>query len=255
MKICLKKRAGCFFGLKFSTTALFLLTLVLQKFCLTAAELHPRDKNHRGLVQNGEFSYYPENRLGNGLYREGKLLASESGRLIFEALEIRDTNSVVYLYSDPSNELHLGLVNDEGDGNGRLKSVDAEFYEYTNNDIGYQRIFRLLNGAIVPVLEKIRTGTGVTLSDTHAVFYHIIKSGSTKVTTETGEEVETWSFTFRLHLTKRGQKGVVTLFGMDVQDKMASLKLFWKDEHTLVVSKSTGMQMLFDLKNYASKIF
>ena len=255
MIICLKKRASCLFGLKISTTALFLLTLVIPGFCLTAAELHPRDENHRGLVQNGEFSYYPENRLGNGLYREGKLLASESGRLIVDALEIRDTNSVVYLYSDPSNELHLGLVNDEGDGIGRLKSVDAEFYEYTNNDIGYQRIFRLLNGSIVPVLEKIRTGTGVTLSDTHAVFYHIIKSGSTKVTTETGEEFETWSFTFRLHLTKRGQKGVVTLFGMDVQDQMASLKLFWKDEHTLGVRKSTGMQMLFDLKNYAPKMF
>ena len=255
MKLCIINKISCIFWLNYRLTTIFLLLLFLPGICIKATEIHNRDENHRGLLHKNGFSYFPENRLGNGLYREGKLLVSKTGNLIFDAIEIRNTNSVVFLYSDPNKNLHLGLVNGEGDGNGRFKQIDAEFYEYTNNDIGYQRIFRLLKGKIVPVLENLRTGTGVTLSKTHAVFYHIAESGTTIIKTESGDETKAWIFKFRLHLTKRGHNSVITFYGLPIEDQMPTINLFWKDENILVVQKSNGKQLLFNLRNLAPQMF
>ena len=210
--------------LMFCVSFLIVISLIINP--IKGVELHPRDATHRGVVDEGGFTFFPENRLGNGLYREGKLLASKTGRSIISAKLIRGTNSVVYLYTALSDELGLGLVNGMEDGTGRLKRVDTEFYEYSNQEIGYQRIFRVLNRQIIAVLDNLRTGTGVTLSDTHAVFYHIVDSSSIMVEGDSGEQVSVWNYKFRLHLARRGKPGVVNLYQFTIEDQSLRLNLF-----------------------------
>ena len=147
---------------------------------LHAIEIQPRDEKHLGVVTEGDFIIYPQNRLGNGLYRDKILLISQTDQRIIGSQPIKGTKSVVYLYQDHNDEFGLGLINGENEGIGRLKKVGAEFYEFSNNEIGYQRIFRILKGRVIPVLDNLRTATGVTLSETHAVFYHITESSSSQ---------------------------------------------------------------------------
>ena len=220
-----------------------------------SAEIFKRDQNHRGLVYKNDFSYFPENRMGNGLYRDNNLLISKPNITIFDALLIKNTNSVIFLYENELSKLELGLYNNEKDGNGRFKKINDEFYEYTNNAIGYQRIFRLINKKIIPVLEKLRTGTGVTLSKDHAVFYHIAQSGNTIIKDENGSETTFWNYKFRLHLTKKGNEKIMTIYNFLLEDSMPSLGLVWKNTNVLEVTKSNGKIVLINLKDVLPEMF
>jgi len=70
-----------------------------------------------------------------------------------------------------------------------------------------------------------------------------------------GEQVPVWIYKFRLHLARRGQSGVVTLYQFTIEDQSLRLKLFWKDKHVLGLRKSSGEQLFFDIKAYAPLMF
>ena len=49
---------------------------------LHAIEIQPRDEKHLGVVSEGDFIIYPQNRLGNGLYLDNILLVSQINQRI-----------------------------------------------------------------------------------------------------------------------------------------------------------------------------
>lgn len=234
---------------------LLVLVLCFLPWHASAVKFHNRDANHRGLVESGIFQIYPENQEGNGLYLNGLLIISKIDRTLISAKNIKNTSSTVYLYSDFNQELALGLADGPEDGKGRLRRVDAEFYEYTNYDLGIQRVFRLLNGRIYPVYENLRTAAGVTVSNTHAIFYHITESGKVEDALENGSVKSRWYFKFRLHLAKRGQPGVANLPGIRIENDSARLRLFWQNDHILGWRKNSGEIQFYDLRVYAPEMF
>ena len=225
----------------------------LQGTSLHALEIQPRDEKHLGVVSEGDFIIYPQNRLGNGLYRDNILLVSQIDQSVIGSQPIKDTKSVVYLYQDQNDEFGLGLINGENEGIGRLKKVGAEFYEFSNYEIGYQRIFRILQGRLISVLENLRTASGVTLSETHAVFYHITESSSSQKMDEA--EKPKWNYRFRLHLTRLGTPQVVTLYKVPLEDENVKLKLSWKDDFKLVHRKKNGSEDTYNLKKISPSMF
>ena len=173
-------------------------------------------------------------------------MSSEADQQIIGSQSILGIESIVYLFRDVNGQEGLGLVNGINEGTGRLKKVGEEFYEFSNYEIGYQRIFRILQGKVVPVLEKLRTASGVTLSNTHAVFYHITESNNSSDNLTNSNPG--WNYKFRLHLTRLGQSQMVSLYQINIVDQSPKLKLSWKNEFELIHRKKDGSEEIYNLQ-------
>ena len=58
------------------------LLLLLLPYRVSAVDIFPRDHEHKGIIDIGPYQIYPENRMGNGIYYEKKLLDSHPQRVI-----------------------------------------------------------------------------------------------------------------------------------------------------------------------------
>ena len=169
-----------------------------------AVESYLRDSTHRGSNRSISISIsFPENRIGNGIYLEKKLLDSHSQRVILKIVNIKSTESHVYLFRDQNGVLGLNIVKNEEDRDARFWQIDPEFYQYSNNITGLKRIFRIFQNDIQPILPYLRTGSGVTSAATHVIFYHIADSKEVIRLNASGQEIKTRLYSFRLHVINR----------------------------------------------------
>jgi len=227
--------------------------LLLQK--VGAVQNFSRDSSHRGIVEITPYQIYPENRIGNGIYLNKKLLDSHPNRMIINIVSIKNTKSSIYLYKNQNEVLGLGIVKNKADGEARFWKVDEEFYQYSNPTTGIQRVFRIFKEKIKPLLSNVRTGSGVTTSPTHAVFYHIIDSREITITNASGEDLIQRNYTFRLHVVNRRLENIGSILNLIIKDTSYNLKLSWEDEYSISYKLSNGKKQKIDLREYVPHLF
>ena len=233
-------------------TVISLLTTVNTT---VAVEIFLRDIEHNGVIEFTPFQIYPENRVGNGIYLEKKLLDSHHQRVILNISNIKDTDNHVYLYRGLNGMLGLDIVKNDTGEDVRFWQVDPEFYQYSNRTSGTRRVFRIFENKIIPLLPNLRTGTGVTTSQTHAVFYHISNSKNVTSVNQNGQKTANRVYTFRLHVIKRDLEGTVSLYDLKIQDANYLLKLAWENEYSVSYKLSNGKKHIIDLRKYAPSLF
>ena len=231
------------------------LVLLFLPQVVKAGETFSRDSEHRGILDLRPYQIYPENRIGNGIYLDKKLLDTHPQRAILNITSIKNTESYVYLFRDQNGVFGLGIVKNEADVDARFWNVDPEFYQYTNSSFGIQRVFRIYQEKIVPLLTNIRTGSGVVTSANHAILYHITDSKDITRTTSSGQEITQRVYNFRLHLINRNFKKIQSLFNLQVQDVSYRLKLKWVNEYSVSYKLSNGKEETVDLRKYAPTLF
>jgi hypothetical protein len=231
------------------------LVLLFLPQVVKAGETFSRDSEHRGILDLRPYQIYPENRIGNGIYLDKKLLDSHPQRVILNITSIKNTKSYVYLFRAQNGVLGLDIVKNEADGDARFWKVDPEFYQYTNSSFGIQRVFRIYQEKIVPLLTNIRTGSGVVTSANHAILYHITDSKDITRTTSSGQEITQRVYNFRLHLINRNFKKIQSLFNLQVQDVSYRLKLKWVNEYSVSYKLSNGKKETVDLRKHAPTFF
>jgi len=207
-----------------------------------AVETFPMDQEHHGVINllennntntnyckycSGTYQIFPEKRMGNALYFQSKLLVSFANRQILDLFEIRDAESLVYLYADNEQKLAIGLYDFSADKQTRIKRVDDEFYQVWNAPIYTRAIFRIYQNRLERVASHLRTVAGVTPSRSHVAYYHIAKS---ELITENEKEVRV--FDFSVHVLKRSAAKPRRL-DINVRDTQPALKLFWVNAQTL----------------------
>ena len=232
-----------------------IITLFTSVNSIIAAEIFSRDPDHRGVVEFAPYQIYPENRVGNGIYFERKLLDSHPQRVIINIVNIKDTDNHVYLYRSLNGVLGLDIVKNKTGDDVRFWQVDPEFYQYSNRTSGTRRVFRIFGDKIIPLLPNLRTGSGVTTSKTHAIFYHISNSKNITSVNQNGQETTNRVYTFRLHLIKREFEDVVSLYDLPIKDANYLLKLVWENEYSVSYKLSNGKKYTIDLREYAPKLF
>jgi hypothetical protein len=231
------------------------ILLLLLPHEVRAVETFSRDSEHRGIVDLAPYQIYPENRMGNGIYLDKKLLDSHPQRVILNITSIKNTKSYVYLFLAQNGVLGLDIVKNDADGDARFWKVDPQFYQYTNNTFGIQRVFRIFQNKIVPLLAHLRTGTGLATSTNHAIFYHITDSKDITRTDSSGQEITQRVYTFRLHLIHRKHEKIQSLQNLEVQDFSYSLKLKWINEYSISYKLSNGKKETVDLRKHAPAFF
>ena len=231
------------------------LVLLFLPQVVKAVKTFSRDSEHRGILDLRPYQIYPENRIGNGIYLDKKLLDTHPQRAILNITSIKNTESYVYLFRDQNGVFGLGIVKNEADGDARFWKVDPEFYQYTNSSFGIQRVFRIYQEKIVPLLTNIRTGSGVVTSANHAILYHITDSKDITRTNSSGQEISQRVYTFRLHLINRNFKKTQSLSNLLVQDFSYRLKLKWVNEYSVSYKLSNGKEKIIDLRKHAPTYF
>ena len=222
---------------------------------IISLETFPRDNEHRGIVQINSYQIYPENRIGNGIYINKTLLDSHPERMITSITDIKGTKSSVYLYNNLKGDQGLGIIKNKFDGDARFWKVEGEFYQYSNRSSGLQRIFRIFNNKINPLLPNVRTGRGITISQNHAVFYHIINSQEISLPNENGQEIKQRSYTFRLHVVNRNLEKIGSIFSLLIKDTNYNLKLSWVNQSSVSYKTSNGKNNIVDLREYVPNLF
>ena len=215
----------------------------------------PRDINHRGIVKIAPYQIYPENRIGNGVYLDNKLLNSHPERMITNIVEIKNTKSSVYLYKNKSENFGLGIIKNNDDGEARFWKVDEDFYQYSNRSTGLQRVFRIFKNKIKSLLPNVRTGRGITPSLSHIVFYHIINSQEISIPNENGQEIKQRVYTFRLHVVNRSLEKLESIFNLVIKDTNYNLKLVWENEFSVSYKLNSGKKHIVDLREYVPNLF
>jgi hypothetical protein len=193
--------------------------------------------------------------MGNGIYLDKKLLDSHPQRVIINIYSIKNTKSYVYLFRTQNGAMGLDIVKNETDGDARFWKVDPEFYQYTNLTLGIQRVFRIFQDKMIPLLTHLRTGTGVATSTNHAIFYHITDSKDITRTNSSGQEITQRVYTFRLHLINRNYEKFQSLLNIKVMDVSHRLKLKWVNEYSVSYKLSNGKKETVDLRKHAPTFF
>lgn len=244
------------FILKTKIALVFLgLVWILLPQGIVAVENFSRNADHKGIIDIGPYQIYPENRMGNGIYLDKKLLDSNPQRLILNITKIKNTKSYVYLFRGQNGELGLEIIKNDLDGDARFWKVDPEFYQYTNRTFGIQRVFRIFQNKVIPLLTQLRTGAGIATSANHAIFYHITESKDVTRTNSSGKIIIQKVYNFRLHLIKRNLEEIQSLLNLSVQDVSYRLKLKWVNEYSISYILSNGKKETVDLRKYAPKYF
>jgi len=220
-----------------------------------SSESFPRDNTHRGIIEIAPYEIYPENRIGNGVYLKKELLDSNPDRMITTIVNIKNTKSSVYLYMNKSGNFGLGIIKNKDDGEARFWKVDKDFYQYSNRTTGMQRVFRIFNNKIKPLLPNVRTGRGISSSKTHVVFYHIINSEEMTIPNENGQAIKQRIYTFRLHVVNRNLEKMESIFNLIIKDTNYNLKLFWENEFSVSYKLNSGNKNIVDLRKYVPNLF
>ncbi len=244
--------------LQLKVNIFFVFTGLLLLFLpqgIKAGETFSRDSEHRGILDLAPYQIYPENRIGNGIYLDKKLLDTHPQRVILNITSIKNTKSYVYLFRAQNGVLGLDIVKNEADGDARFWKVDPEFYQYTNRTYGIQRVFRIFQDKMIPLLTHLRTGTGVATSTNHAIFYHITDSKDITRTNSSGQEITQRVYTFRLHLINRNYEKIQSLLNIKVMDVSHRLKLKWVNEYSVSYKLSNGKKETVDLRKHAPTFF
>ncbi|MDP7318018.1 MAG: hypothetical protein QGH12_07500, partial [SAR324 cluster bacterium] len=179
-------------------------------------EAFSRPQGQSAHLEMGNFQIYPANRFGNALYLEQTLLKRFPERSVRAALNIRDDRGVLVLVEEQDGMRKLELIRSADDQEGRLRKGRGEFYEFADYKAGIQQVFRVQTDHIELLSPGVRTASGLTLNDTHAVFYHISESQEVEIAGQAKRR-----YTFRLHLVKRNAPGKVLLPKLRIQDTSA----------------------------------
>ena len=218
-------------------------------------ESSPRDKTHRGVVDISQYQIYPENRIGNGIYLEKKLLDTHPERTITNIVDIKKTKSSVYLYRNKNGDSGLGIIKNKEDGEARFWKVDTDFYQYSNRYTGLQRVFRIFNNKIIPLLANVRTARGIASSPSHVVFYHIINSQEIPITNNIGQTIKQRLYTFRLHLVNKDIEKIESINNLIIKDTNYNLKLSWENSFSVSYKLNSGKKQIVNLREYVPDLF
>lgn len=219
------KRYG---GIFFFSLFLFLLFPPVS----LASEQLPSDQYHRGVVTYGPYQIFPENRMGNSIYIENKLLLTLQGENILSVLPLPVEGRFVYLAKNSVGKNRVGAILDKSDPNPKITRVARGFFYMLMvlDGVVYKKLYRVQNQVVVDLLPSSKTADGIALGKSGVVFFHV--SAMEKL--ENGTR-----FGMRLHFASFNGERLKSL-DYNLFHSVPKLKLAWSDETQVQVTFGGG---------------
>ena len=196
---------------------------------VTEAEASPAlavDAEHKGIVPFGPYQIFPENRPGNAVYLNNRLVVSVPERAIVQVVPLPKEGRFAYLTQNVFGNAELGVYLPPTDPTPKVKKVAEGFYYVVMviEGIVYKKLYRIVQDAnIVDVLPRSKTADGVVAGEAGVLFYHVAGADTTE---QDGRTI--YQFRLRLHVLLFQEERLRNL-DYPVINTLPRLKLAWKN--------------------------
>lgn len=205
------------------------------------------DAEHRGIVPFGPYQVFPENRPGNGVYLNDRMVISLPERTIVHVMPFVKKGRFVYLSQNVFGNAELAVHLPPTDPAPRVKKVAEDFYYavMVMDGIVYKKVYRVVQDSqIVDVLPGSKTAAGVTPGEAGLLFYHV-SGASTRE--QDGETI--YEFNLRLHLLMYEEERMRNL-DYPVVNTLPRLRLAWKDANSIEYTLADGRVEVLSLAQF-----
>jgi len=232
---------------------------LLAAASLSAAEPLPTGATHRGLIAAGAYQIFPENRLGNGVYLDGKLLFTLPGQMVIGVAQIAPRGRTIYLARTGDGKRTVGVHTLPGDTAPRLVEP-VKGYQYVTAGFdgqGFKKFYRVTDAAVADLLPTSRTADGLTVGARGILFFHVGISaapaaapGTVGAPAAAGEAAApAGAYGVRLHWLNP-ETGAVRHLGRTIYNSLPTLKLTWLDNGQFQYTLSDGKSETLNVSDF-----
>lgn len=202
-----------------------------------AAEQYPSSPNHRGVAPFDPYLVFPENRPGNGVYLDNRLVFSDPGLTIVDVLPLPVQGRFVYYALEAGGQERLGVSVKPNDAQPRITAVAPGFYHAVMvlDGVVYKKMYRIIEQNILDLLPNSKTADGAVAGPTGVAFYHV----ATVIREEQEDGGGGQSFGLRLHLALYDDERPRHLNYL-VTNALPRVKIGWLDDTRLEIGLADG---------------
>lgn len=211
-----------------------------------AAEQFPSSPTHKGITKFAPYEVFPENRPGNAVYLDNRLIFDQPDLTIVDVVPLPVDGRFVYYALDAQGQGRVGVFTQTGDSKPRITKVTPDFYHVVVvlNGVVYKKLYRVVGSDLQDLLPASKTVDGATAGPGGVVFYHVATAINT---TEDGQSKR--GFGLKLHLAPYGNGHVRSLSFLITNDQ-PSLALTWPDDTHVQVGLTDGRTQVFSLSQF-----
>ena len=197
------------------------------------------DAQHQGLIAFGDFQIFPQNRRGNGVYLNNRLVFNLPEETLVYIQPLPQPGRMVYLARNNQEELRLGVVLGAGDPEPRVNRLGTRYYHVVLviDGVVYKKMYHVTNDStVVDLLPVSKTADGPILGPGGLLFYHVAAANNEE---QDGKTVST--FDMRLHLVPPDGEQVRHL-GYPIINALPRLDMEWIDANRISYRLSDGRE-------------
>jgi hypothetical protein len=211
-----------------------------------AARELPTDPAHRGIVPFGPYQIFPENRPGNGVYLNNRLVLSVPEHTITGVKPLVKEGRFAYVVRSRFGGTELGVYLPTAEPPPRIKPIAEGFYHAVVVIDGtvYKKLFRLVRDTIVDLLPNSKTADGMTVGAPGILFYHV-----SSVATEEQDGRLVNQFGLRLHLALFEEERLRHL-DYPIMNTLPRLELAWNGDTGIEVRLADGRVEVLSISQF-----
>jgi hypothetical protein len=235
------------FPRSFAAAGLLATALAWAAGPASAVQEFPSNPNHRGVVAFEPYEIFPENRPGNGVYLQRKLLLTLAGETIRHVVALPKPGRFAYLAADAAGKTRVGVFVQAQDKVFRVTEVATGFFHavVTVDGVVYKKLYRVVDGrAIDDLLSASKTADGAVAGPRGVVFYHV----SSTVDQDAAGTAEK-QFALQLHVALYDEDHV-RHYSFSILNTLPQLNLAWTDAEHLTYTLADGRSEVLSLSQF-----
>lgn len=224
------------------------LAVLFSAAAAWALQEHPSNPTHRGIVDVDTYQVFPENRPGNGVYFQGRLLVSLSGETIRHVAPLPKAGRFAYLATDAEGKGRVGVFVQAQDKLNRVNAVGNGFYHatVTLEGVVYKKLYRIVEGrAVADLLTSSKTADGPTPGERGLAFYHI----SAAIEPDPAAGITEKQFSMQIHLMLYDEDQV-RHYEFPVLARLPQMTLSWADPEHVTYKLDDGRSEILSISQF-----
>jgi hypothetical protein len=223
-----------------------LLLIACMGWAAAAAEQFPSGPNHRGVAPFEPYLVFPENRPGNGVYLDNRLVFESRDQIVVDVLALPAEGRFAYYALDAQGTGALGVSLKPNDAKPRIDEVTPGFYQVVlvMDGVVYKKLYRIIEHNILDLLPSSKTADGPTAGPVGVLFYHVATA-----IRETEDGQTKRGFGLKLHLALFDDDRTRHLDYL-ITNALPELKITWLDESRVEVGLADGRTQILSLSQF-----
>jgi hypothetical protein len=215
---------------------------------LLAVQEYPSNPSHRGVIAIDAYEIFPENRPGNGVYLQKKLMLTLAGETIRHVVPLPKPGRFAYLAADGTGKTRVGLFVQAQDKLAKITEVAPGFFHaiVTLDGVVYKKVLRVMDGkTVLDLLSSSKTADGAVAGPRGVAFYHVSSTVDSAAATTSSEK----QFGLQLHVALFDEDQV-RHYSFSILNTLPQLNLVWNDSDHITYTLADGRSEVLSLSQF-----